>query len=81
MLVKQSFAEWCGWFGLAALLIAYALVSFSFLQARSRSYQLLNLVGAAGIILVSLEKKVRPVVALNSVWGAIALYSLYALFG
>jgi hypothetical protein len=38
-----------GWYGVAAILSAYALVSFGVLQPDSWQYQVLNLTGAMGI--------------------------------
>jgi hypothetical protein len=40
--------EIIGWYGTAAILLAYALVSFNFLSASSIIYQVINFTGAGG---------------------------------
>ena len=44
-----------GWYGMIAIVLAYALVSFSLLQSNGLAYQLLNFTGAIGIVVVSLS--------------------------
>ena len=46
-----------GWYGVCAILIAYSLVNLSILPVTSLWYQALNLTGALGIVIVSLNKK------------------------
>jgi len=45
---KNLLDEIIGWYGMAAILSAYALVSFNFLSSFSIIYQLLNFTGAGG---------------------------------
>lgn len=45
---KNLIDEVVGWYGMAAILSAYALVSFNFLPASNIIYQLLNFTGAGG---------------------------------
>jgi len=54
---KNSIEEIIGWYGMAAILLAYALVSFSFLSASNIIYQLLNFTGAGGGSLHFAQKK------------------------
>lgn len=68
--------EIVGWYGTVAIISAYALVSFNIISADSVLYQLLNLTGAIGIIVISLIKKVRQSVVLNAFWLAIAVIAL-----
>lgn len=73
---KKVFSEIAGWYGMIAIVAAYALVSFGLISADGVLYQLINLTGAIGIIIISTVKKVRQSVLLNVFWGIIALVSL-----
>ena len=77
--MKRKLAEIVGWYGTIAIVGAYALVSFNAISASSVTYQLLNLTGAIGIIIISLIKKVRQSVALNTFWAVIAAIALIQL--
>jgi hypothetical protein len=72
----KTFVAWSGW--LAALLIlgAYSLLSFGKIQARSKIYQWMNIVGAVGFIINCAWNSAWPSVALNVVWVAIGVYAL-----
>ena len=72
--------EIAGWYGTIAILGAYALVSFSYVSASSIIYQLLNLTGALGIVVVSLRKKVYQPAVLNIFWALIALLALASAY-
>ena len=65
-----------GWYGMAAIVGAYALVSFSVIDAGSLLFQLLNVTGAVGILVVSWRKKVYQSVLLQLVWASIGLIAL-----
>lgn len=71
--------ELAGWYGAAAIVLAYGLVSFKLLGSDTLTYQLLNLTGSAGIIWVSLVKGVRQSVVLNVFWAAIAAFAIIRL--
>lgn len=71
--------EAAGWYGVIALLLAYGLVSFSIIVSNSTLYHFLNLTGAIGIIIISLKKKNYQPIALNAVWGIIALIAILRL--
>ena len=68
--------EILGWYGLIAVVIAYASVSLSFVSPNSYVYQFLNLSGAVGLGLVAFVKKAYQNGVLNLVWGAIAVLAL-----
>ncbi len=70
--MKNMFIELLGWYGTAAIIIAYALSSFGVLESHDVLYQLMNATGALGIIVVSFKKKVYQPAVLNVVWLAIA---------
>lgn len=77
---KKKHAEVAGWYGAGAIVLAYFLVSFNVVNADSAAFQLLNLTGAIGIILISVVKKVSQSVVLNAFWAVIALVALIRLF-
>jgi len=58
---------------MAALLLAYLLASFSYLQPEGLAFQLTNLLAATGIAAVSLHKRAFQPGVLNLAWAVIAL--------
>jgi|GEM_PF-1669863 len=71
--------EIVGWYGVAAILVAYAANSFGFLDAKGLGYVVLNLTGSVAIIVEAFRKKdVQPVV-LNAIWSVVALVALIKL--
>jgi len=79
--MKKILIETCGWYGAFAILGAYALSSFAILSPHSLSYQILNLTGAIGIVLVSLYKKAYQPGVLNIIWTVIALIAIINILG
>jgi hypothetical protein len=79
MIINRKVAEVVGWYGAIAIVLAYALVSFNAIPADGWIFQLLNLTGAIGIIVISLIKGVRQSVALNTFWAVIAVIALIRL--
>ncbi|MCC6564079.1 hypothetical protein IT087_04275 [Candidatus Uhrbacteria bacterium] len=77
---KNLLVEIAGWYGALAILAAYFLGSFGLLAPTGFWYQALNLTGAIGIIIVAGYKKVYQSVALNVVWGIIALVAIVQIF-
>ena len=71
--------EVCGW--LAALLIlgSYILVSMGRLSGQSRTFQWMNVVGAAGFVVNSGWHGAIPSTALNVVWMAVGLLTLWRI--
>jgi hypothetical protein len=67
-----------GWYGVAAILAAYTLNSFNALDS-TVPYQLLNLTGAVGIVVVSWHRRAYQPMVLNAIWAVIALISLTGL--
>ena len=68
--------EVIGWAGAALILGAYALLSFGKLRAESVSYQLMNILGAAGFVVNSGWNGALPSAAMNVIWIGIGLYAL-----
>jgi len=72
----KNFIEIFGWYGTAAIVLAYAMVSFSVLQPNDLAYQALNGTGALGIVLVSFNKRAYQPGVLNVIWTLIALAAI-----
>ena len=71
--------EVLGWYGLGTVVLAYAMVSLSFVSANSYVYQLLNLNGAFGLGVVAFVKRAYQNGVLNLVWAAIAIIAILRL--
>ena len=79
MINKQDLVEIMGWYGMIAILIAYALVSFKIVGSNNLLYQILNLTGAAGMVIVSISKGAKQPALLNIIWYVIALVAIIQL--
>jgi hypothetical protein len=66
-----------GWYGVLAILGAYALISFGQLNHASVTYQILNLTGALAVGLICVRKRAWQPLALNVVWAVIAATALW----
>lgn len=73
---KSKLIEIFGWYGTVAIVLAYALVSFSILEPTNIWYQILNGTGALGIVVVSFYKKTYQPGVLNIIWTIIALVAI-----
>ncbi len=76
----NTFLELFGWYGTAAIILAYALVSFSFVEPTNVWYQILNVTGALGILAISFHKRTYQPAVLNLIWAVIALVALWKTF-
>ncbi len=74
--MKHFVAEALGWYGVGALLSAYALSSFEVLTPDSLPYLLLNITGAIGIVVDALGQKNYQPAVLNVVWSLIGVIAL-----
>ena len=68
--------EIVGWSGAVLILAAYGLLSTGKLEARSSTYQLMNVVGAAGFVINSGSKGAYPSAVLNIIWIAIGVFAV-----
>ncbi|HYB32618.1 MAG TPA: hypothetical protein VED45_04225 [Steroidobacteraceae bacterium] len=68
--------EIIGWTGAVLILAAYALLSAGKLRAESLTYQLMNILGAAGFVVNSGWYGALPSAAMNLVWMAIGVYAV-----
>lgn len=66
--VRKLLTETIVWYGTVAIIGAYALTSFGLLSPGSLWYQLLNATGAAGIVAISLSKRVYQPAVLNIIY-------------
>jgi hypothetical protein len=65
-----------GWAGAAALLFAYAMVSFKKLVGDSTAYQLLNIVGSLLLAANTTAYRAYPSSFVNVIWIGIAIFSI-----
>ncbi len=72
----HTLIEALGWYGAAAIVAAYALSSFGWLHPADAAYQMLNITGAFGIIIVSLKKRAYQPALLNAAWLTIAVIAV-----
>jgi hypothetical protein len=68
-----------GWVGAGLLLIAYGAVSSGRLGAKSRSYQVLNMIGSIFLIVNTAYYQAFPSTFVNLIWIAIAVMSLFSI--
>ena len=78
--MRNKLLEALGWYGVVAILIAYALVSFNYIGAQSFVFQILNLTGSAGIAVDAFKNKDRPAAVLNVVYALIGVIALARIF-
>lgn len=74
----KTLSEILGWYGAGAILLAYALASFSIVDSGDVWYQTLNATGALGIVATSFYHRAFQPAALNLVWFVIALVALFS---
>jgi hypothetical protein len=71
--------EALGWAGAALILASYILLSNGRLQGQSPVYQWMNVGGSMGLVLNSGWNGAIPSVALNIVWMAMGLLTLWRI--
>ena len=71
--MKKFIIEGLGWFGVIAIVGAYALLSFGLISSDQFIYQILNLTGAVGIVVDALQAKNYQPAVLNTIWFFVAL--------
>jgi hypothetical protein len=65
-----------GWIGSVEVIAAYALNSYQKLKSDSLLFQLLNLTGAASLIINTIYYHAYPSAFINVVWVIIALFAI-----
>lgn len=73
---RNIISEVVGWYGVVAILSAYAFLSLGVFSSNSLIYQLLNMSGALGIVYDSFRDKDYQPVVLNIIWAIIALIAI-----
>ena len=73
--------EVAGWIGGTLILAGYFLLTNGKLDAKSPTYQWLNVVGALGFIANSSWNGAWPSAALNVIWVGIGVVALIGIFG
>jgi hypothetical protein len=71
--------EIAGWGGAVLILLAYLLLSAGKLTGQSLTYQVMNIVGAAGFVINGWWHRALPSASLNVLWlliGAIATWRI-----
>lgn len=79
MSVEIMVIEAIGWAAAALILAAYILLSLGKLEGRSYTYQWMNVIGAGGFIINSGYNGAIPSAALNVVWAAMGLFTLWSV--
>ena len=77
--MQSLFVEAAGWIGAGLILGSYILVSTGRLEGRSRTFQWMNIVGAAGFVVNSGRHRAIPSTVLNLVWLGVGLATLWTL--
>ena len=72
----EIFTQIMGWVGTFLIVLAYFLVSNNKINATSKKYQILNLLGAIGVGFNVFYQAAWPAFTLNVVWSIIAIISL-----
>jgi hypothetical protein len=71
-----DFSDVIGWLGTVAYIVAYLLLSVGKLKAEQKTYHLLNILGALGLIVNAIHLKDYPNIIVNTVWFAIGSMGL-----
>lgn len=72
-------AQIVGWYGAGAIILGFLLVSFEVIKPNLLTYQLLNLTGALGLLILGIDRHVRQSVVVNFFWITIALLAIVRL--
>ncbi|MEJ1965741.1 MAG: hypothetical protein WDO56_31040 [Gammaproteobacteria bacterium] len=68
--------EVVGWIAAVLILTAYGLLSAGKMTGKSVSYQVMNIVGAAGFVVNTAYNGAIPSAVLNFIWVGIGIYAL-----
>lgn len=61
---------------MVTILVVYFLMTFSFIGVQSIVYQVMNVIGSVGIILVTWKRKDYQPMLLNVIWMIIAIVAI-----
>jgi hypothetical protein len=68
-----------GWIGMILILVAYFLISFDIVTVHNIWFQLLNIVGSFGLVLVAFGRRDWQPMVLNIVWILIGIVAILKL--
>jgi len=71
-----NLSDLLGWLGTLSYIIAYLLLSLGKLKAEQKTYHLLNILGALGLIVNAIHLDDYPNIIVNIVWFAIGFMGL-----
>lgn len=77
--VSESVSSVVGWLGTGFYLLAYVLVSFNKVKANKPAYHILNIMGAAGLIVHALYMNDGPNLICNLAWLSIAIIAIVTI--
>jgi len=72
----ETLIQIVGWVGTFLIVFAYFLVSYKKVDGSSKIYRAMNLLGAIGVGVNVFYQQAWPAVALQVVWGIIAIVAL-----
>lgn len=72
----RFYTELAGWYGVVAILIAYAANMFGWMDIHHPAYPFLNITGSLGIMIDAWKQKNWQPVVLNAIWILIALIGM-----
>lgn len=72
----DNLAQFFAWLGTISILLGYFLTTVGILPTNDPVYHGLNLIGAIGLISITLPKRVYQSVFLNSVWAITAIVGI-----
>jgi hypothetical protein len=79
MTAEQLAVEFVGWAGAVLILLAYLLLSAGRLTGQSLTYQLMNVLGAAGFVVNGWWHRALPSAVLNVLWLAIGAFASWRI--
>lgn len=65
-----------GWIGMILILVAYFLISFDIVTVHNIWFQLLNIIGSFGLVLVAFGRRDWQPMVLNIIWIFIAIIAM-----
>lgn len=77
----ENRAQIFAWLGTLCILTSYFLTTFGIIKQGDPIQHGLNLLGAIGIISISLPRHIYQSIFLNSIWAIVALVGLLKLLG
>lgn len=77
--MQNRLIELLGWFGVFSILAAYIGLTLEEFSSDSLVYQFLNLFGSVAILVDAWKDKNYQPVALNLVWGVVAIIGLVSI--